>query len=276
MKTVAVINHKGGVGKTTLTGCIAQALALCDYRVLAIDNDSQHNLSSLLGAGVCHPNIRDVYRSSADDAPATLLKTIRTSLVDGLHVVTADRDLASVDVPDVYFLRRAMERAGLARCYDYVIIDNAPGMEPLQVCAMHTADELFVPTELRQFAVDGIVEMEATLKERFHSAPPITKIVPNFYRNVKRQNSFLAALHQMYPDRVTETAIPQDVVFDELVTDGKVLFLHRLYSRGAAYFLKLIHELFNLSEDEVWQRMIERRKKRRAEEARERVLSRNG
>lgn len=275
MKTVAIINHKGGVGKTTLTGCLGQALALCGFRALLIDNDSQHNLSSMLGVGIQSPGIRDVYRGGEDNAAGLLLKAVHTSVVDGLHVVTADRELSTTDVPDPFFLRRVFERAGLARHYDYVLIDNAPGMEARQVCAMHAADELFVPTELRQFAVDGIVEMEQALRERYPHAPPIARIIPNFYRNVKRQNSFLAALHALFPGRVSGHVIPQDMVFDELVTDSKILFVHRLSSRGAAYYLKLMHELFNLNEDEVWQTMLTKRREHRAEEARARLLRRS-
>jgi len=63
MKMVSIINHKGGVGNTTFTGSTAQALALIGFRILAIDNDNQHNLSSMLGVGVKNPNIRDVYVS---------------------------------------------------------------------------------------------------------------------------------------------------------------------------------------------------------------------
>ena len=58
MKIVSIIIHKGGVGKTTFTGSVAQALALVGFRVLAIDNDSQHNLSTMLGVGVQSPSIR--------------------------------------------------------------------------------------------------------------------------------------------------------------------------------------------------------------------------
>jgi hypothetical protein len=63
-------------------------------------------------------------------------------------------------------------------------------------------------------------------------------------------------------------------VFDELVTENKILFLHRLASRGAAYYLKLIHELFDLDEKKVWEMMLEKRDERRSEEARERFLAR--
>jgi chromosome partitioning protein len=273
MKRVAVCNHKGGVGKTTLTGSIAQALALCGFRVLAIDNDSQHNLSALLGTGVHSPNIRDVYRSSGADAAGLLLRSIRKTEIADLHVITAPTDLREADIRNIAFLGECLDKCNLERFYDYLLIDNAPGLDRLQAAALHAVDELFVPTELKQFAVNGIVEMERVLQERFPAAPRITKIVPTFYRNTKRQNSFLLALQTMFPGRVTATAIPLDPVFDEIITEGKILFLHRLTSKGAAYCLKLMHELFNLDEDFVWENMLEKRRLRQRDEARQRFFA---
>jgi chromosome partitioning protein len=274
VKIASVINHKGGVGKTTLAGSVAQALALCGYRVLAVDNDGQHNLTAMLGGAAQQSSLRDVYRAGPDRAAGVLTDSIRPTPIAGLHVLPADSRLTSADVPDLYFLQRCFERSRLYSRYDHVLIDNAPGMEALQLCAIHASHALFVPTELKQFAVDGIVEMEQTLRRNYPTAPPITEVVPNFYRNTIRQNSFLLALRQLFPGRVTATAVPQDAVYDELVTDRKVLFLHRLYSRGAAHFLKLVQELYDLDQDDLWQRMLESRKERLADEARERSRQR--
>ncbi|HMA64000.1 MAG: ParA family protein, partial [Fibrobacterota bacterium] len=246
MKTIAVLNHKGGVGKTTFCGSTAQALALIGFRVLVIDNDSQHNLSSMLGVGVKSPNIRDVYIGDSTTAPSQLLKSVRKTDIPGLHIITSCRDLSDSDVPHNAHLKDTLQACCLERFYDYLLIDNAPGIDHLQASAIIASDEIFVPTELKQFAIDGIAEMELTLRERYPDGGHITKIVPNFYKSVKRQNSFIAALSKLFPGRVTETVIPFDSVFDELVTDNKILFLHRLYSKGAACYIKLVHELFNL------------------------------
>jgi chromosome partitioning protein len=272
MRVVSVINHKGGVGKTTFTACVSQALALCGFRVLAIDNDSQHNLSTMLGTGVQEPNIRDAYAAADGEAPAQLLRAIRTTMVSGLHVVTADRSLSANHVRDRFFLKRCFGTCDLGRFYDYVLIDNAPGLDALQVAAMYASHELFVPTALGQFAVDGVVEMEQMLLHDHPDAPRITRVIPNFYKDTKRQNSYVAALRSLFAGRVTKTVIPFDPVFDEVVTAGKVLFIHRLSSRGAAYYLKIVHELFDFSEKELWETMMDRRRQRLGDEARERLL----
>jgi chromosome partitioning protein len=274
MRTVAILNHKGGVGKTTFTGSVAQALALTGFRVLVIDNDSQHNLSAMFGLSVQSPNIKDAYNASPADAAAVFLKTIRKSALDNLHIITASNQLGESDIRDVYFLKNCIETCRLDRYYDYVLIDNAPGMDRLQAVSIYAADDIFVPTELKQFAIDGIVEMHNVLLRHFPSCPGITRIIPNFYKNTKRQNTFIMALNKLFPGKVTRTAIPVDPVFDELVTEEKILFLHRLYSKGAAFYLKIMHELFDLDEGAVWETMVEKRNQRLREEARDRFVKR--
>jgi chromosome partitioning protein len=275
MKVIAVVNHKGGVGKTTFAGSTAQALTLLGLRVLAIDNDSQHNCSTMLGSPVRTPTMHELYTAAAADAPALFLQAIRKTALPNLHIVTASSELSDTDIRDELCLKNIMAQCGLARFYDYVIIDNAPGMDRLQAAAIHAADAIFVPTELKQFAVDGIVEMQRQLEQRFGGTRGIDRIVPNFYRPTIRQNTFLAALHQLFPGKVTATAIPLDAVFDELITSGKILFLHRLYSKAAAYYIKLIHELFELDEKKAWEQMVAKRKETFSHNARERFLQTN-
>ena len=270
MKIISVLNHKGGVGKTTFTGSVAQAVALAGHRVLVVDNDSQHNLSSLLNVGVREPNILDVYRAAPDDAPKRFLGAVVMTELPGLHAVTSCGGLLDEAVRDVYHLKNTIDACGLDRYYDYVLIDNAPGLDRLQAASVNASHEIFVPTELRQFAVDGLVEMEQTLQARCPQGGRITKIIPNFCRNIRRHNTFIAALDTMFPDRVTSTCIPVDSVFDEVVTEKKILFLHRLYSKGAASYIKLVHELFMLDEKDVWDAVSGKRDEYIRERARER------
>ncbi|MDR2694285.1 MAG: ParA family protein [Chitinispirillales bacterium] len=269
MKVISVLNHKGGVGKTTFTGSIAQALALTGCRVLAVDNDSQHNLSSLLNVGVRQPSILDVYRADIEAAPRLLLSSVVKTGLPNLHIVTSCGGLLDSAVGDARHLKKVMDACGLDRYYDFVFIDNAPGLDRLQMSAVNACGEIFVPTELRQFAVDGLVEMERTLLERCPKGGRITKIIPNNYRNIRRHNAFIAALNRMFEGRVTATRILTDAVFDEVATEGKILFLHRLYSKGAACYVKLVHELFRREEEEIWDALLDRRGEHIRERAKE-------
>lgn len=268
MKIIAVLNYKGGVGKTTFTVSISQALALAGFRVLAIDNDGQHNLSLLLGEKTFKPNIKDIYRSSLGNAGKKLMHSIRETGVHNLHLITSESELCSAEVKDPFILQKTILYCALYRYYDFIIIDNPPGIDILQEVAIHAADEIFMPTELSYFAVNGIREMHRMISERFCNECPITKIIPNFYRNTKQQNEYLRTIRQQFPSKLSKIAIPYDPVFDECMREGKILFLHRLYSKGAAYYMKIIHDLFNLDEEKIWDQVMKKRKETLSIEAR--------
>jgi len=260
MRIIAVINHKGGVGKTVFSICIAQALAITGFRVLAIDNDSQHNLSLVLGENIYRPDIRDIYQKNVGNAGAALMQSIRETRLKNLHVITASKELCSADVKDPQLLRKAIEYCSLGRFYDFVIIDNHPGLDILQEAAVDAADELFIPTELSHFALNGIAELTGLITDRFRDRVRPIRIIPNFYKGTKRQESYLATLRERYGKAVTETALPYDSIFEVCMKEKKTLFINHLYSKAAAYYLKLIHELFDLSEEETWDMVQKARK----------------
>lgn len=266
------MNYKGGVGKTTFTACAAQALALTGFRVLAVDNDGQHDLTTMLGASLEKPTIRDIYHASIGPAAQRLMKAVRETELPNLHVIASENDLCNADVVDPYLIQKCFAYAMLQRFYDYVLIDNGPGMDALQLASVHAADEIFVPTELRQFAINGIRDMHDVLRRRYPNDCTITRIIPIFYRDTRAQNTHRTKLNALYPGKVTDTPIPYDSVFDELVSEGKNLFLHRLSSKGAAYYLKVIHELFGLDQQATWQMVLDKRGRRQSEEARRRFI----
>ncbi len=273
MRTVSVLNYKGGVGKTTLSACTGQALALTGFRVLTVDNDPQHNLSYMLGASVEKPTIRDVYQAnSIGTAGRVFLESIRKTSVANLDVVPSSHDLSVWDIRDPYMLQKCFAYLKLEQFYDYVIIDNSPGMDIIQESAIHASGEIFVPTELSQFALNGIHDMQEMLERRFRNECPISKIIPNFYRDIKAHDAFLITLQESFPGKVTKTAIPFDSVFDTLVKEGKILFIHRLSSKAAAYYLKLMHELFDLEEGKTWAMVMDKRKEQLGNEARGRLV----
>jgi chromosome partitioning protein len=253
MKIYSILNCKGGVGKTTLTACIAQALSLTGMRVLVIDNDMQHNLSIMLTRNEERPAIKDIYRaSSLGFASQILFKAIKPTDLPNLNIILSASDLTNSDVRDHLILKKCIGYCKLERYYNYILIDNPPGMDNLQTASICASDGIIVPTELSHFALRGIEEMQNILSKKFRNNCSITKVVPNFFRNKARQREYLARLHQMFPGKVTETLIPYDPVFDQLVTEKKILFIHYLNSRATSYYVKLMHELFDLDENKIW------------------------
>jgi chromosome partitioning protein len=251
MKTISTINCKGGVGKTTVTACISQALALIGHRVLAIDNDSQHNLSIMLGGADSKPTIREIYHSSLGAARLKLNAAIRPTTMPGLDLLPSCNELSNSDVRDTETLRKLFAFCQLSKRYDFVLIDNPPGMDKLQEAAICASDELLVPTELTHFAYNGIQNLQQILLRKFESITTRMRIIPNFYRDTPLQNDYLARMRREFPDHVTATAIPFDVVLEECLTEGKILFVHRHQSRVTESYLRLVQELFVLGENDV-------------------------
>jgi chromosome partitioning protein len=254
MKIYSILNCKGGVGKTTLTACTAQALSLTGLRVLVIDNDMQHNLSITLTKNEERPTVKDIYRApSLGFASQALFKAIKPTDLPNLHIILSSADLTHNDVRDPYILKKCIGYCRLDRFYNYILIDNPPGLDNLQVASIYASDGIIVPTELSHFALQGICDMQSLLKKKFPAACGITKVVPNFFRNKMRHREYLSKLSALFPGRVTNTLIPYDPVFDVLVTERKILFLDFLNSRVTSYYVKLMHELFELDEDLLWQ-----------------------
>jgi chromosome partitioning protein len=273
MKTISILNYKGGVGKTTLSACAGQALALTGFRVLAIDNDPQHNLSYIMGADVGRPTIRDVYHSSIGTASQLLNKSIRKTSLSNLSIVPSSSELCAGDIKDPYLLQKCISFSTLERFFDFILIDNSPGMDVLQESSIHASDEIFVPTELSQFATNGICEMHDMLVRRFPDDCSISKIIPNFYRNTMAHDAAVFDLEEHFPGKVTRTAIPFDSVFETIVKERKILFSHHLSTKAAAYYIKLIHELFDLAEEKTWEMVMEKRRERISTEARKRFYT---
>jgi chromosome partitioning protein len=263
MRIVSIVNCKGGVGKTTLTACTAQALALTGFKVLVIDNDMQHNVSLMLTHSEEPPTIRDVYRApNIAVAAQTLRHAIRPGILDNLHVIISGVDLSHTDVHDTLILKKALHFSRLDRFYHYVLIDNPPGVDNLQSASIRASDAIFVPTELSLFAMSGVRDLRAILARKFPETCGITKIVPNFYLNKPRYQSYLRQLNEMFPGKVTSTAIPYDPVFDTLASERKVLYLSMTNARVTSYYIKLMHELFELDEVSTWQQVMRERSTR--------------
>jgi len=273
MRTIAVLNYKGGVGKTTFAISASQALAMSGFRVLAIDNDSQHHLSLLLDEeGQRSPSIRDIYRSSVGVAGKKLMDAIVETNLRNFHIIPSHAELSGHDIKDPRILQKAIEYCSLNRFYDFILIDNSPGIDLLQEVALHAANEIFVPTELSYFAVNGIIELHRILAKRFRDCCEITKIIPNGYRGTHKHNEYLEALKSLYPKKITETYIPYDTVFDTCMREQKTLFIHKLFSKAAAHYLKLIHELFDLDEKKVWEQVCDVKQSQLRNEARQRFF----
>jgi chromosome partitioning protein len=274
MKVISIINCKGGVGKTTLTACIGQALSLIGQRVLVIDNDSQHNLSLMLGGSNLHgATIRDIYHATLGNMAQRLADAIHTTELPNLDLLPACGELCNADIRDREVLKKCFAFCRLNQRYDVILIDNPPGLDKLQEAAICAADELFVPTELSHFAFSGIANLQQMLARRFGPLAARTRIIPNFFRDTHSQNAYLQRLQETYAGAVTRTAIPYDVVHEDCLIDNQFLFLHRHESRVIERYLALVLELFKLDKDIISVTIVNRNREELEQSIQERFCA---
>ncbi len=269
----AVAMKKGGVGKTTITLNVAEALALCGFSVLCIDNDEQHNLSNGLGVKMGAVDISYLYSGEILYSSFHNYGIYDTRVPD-LYCVPCSSKIGDVKFKD----RSVLSSFIKANPFDYIFIDCAPGSGLIQnEIALEAADFFILPTLLKQFSFTGLNEIITIITNGLNRAMDSVVIVPNdvdvsFQGSIKtnKHKEFIKALNVMYPKNVTDTIIPHDEMLDDMITEGKSVFLDRFKSsRAAKYFLQLVFELFPIKEADVYEKIMDKRAEHRSAKARD-------
>ncbi len=159
MKTVSVINQKGGVGKSTTAEMLISALSLKGFKVLAIDLDAQGNLSYSLAADLTSPTILEVLTEeiSAKDA----IKKARADIISS-NKALAGADAFIADTGKEYRLKEALEK--ISENYDFCIIDTPPALGILTINALTASDGVIIPAQADIYSLQGIENLEETIK----------------------------------------------------------------------------------------------------------------
>ena len=225
MTIIAIINQKGGVGKTVSAVNVAHGFALRGYRTLLMDLDPQGNVADCLGL----PPGNDLYRLLFPDMGQELARVVFPSGRDNLDVVRSDKSTANLklsigaltDRPREYILDDVLQSAP----YDVIILDCAPSVDILHTLAVVAAHYILVPTRLDQLAVKGVRDMLTTLKslERI-STCELGAIIPTFYDRTTNE-SYLQLKHLAETFReAVWPPVPQDVACRESTRFGKTLW----------------------------------------------------
>ena len=162
-KTIAIVNQKGGVGKTTTCVNLAAALRSLDARILVCDFDPQANTTSGLGVDktTASPNIYDVLINGADPAKAI----VTTPYGD---VIPAHKSLAGATVEMIgmarreYLLKDALSL--VSANYDFIFVDCPPSLELLTLNALCAADTVLVPVQCEYYALEGLSDLLSTIR----------------------------------------------------------------------------------------------------------------
>lgn len=239
-KVIAIVNHKGGVGKTTTTANLGAALARSGARVLCIDIDSQQNLTSSL------MNEEDVSLSISDSlSNGAALPIVEVS--ERLHLCPSDLNLAGVEI-DLINRQRDVLKTMLAPVlpkYDYIFIDCPPSLGALTVNALIAADEIYLPLTGEALPLRGIVSLEnIVLKaQRINPALSISGVIIQRYNNRRINNAVLDAIRAKYGDSLFNTKVRECIALAEAPAAHCSIFDYDPDSNGAADYTALAGEV---------------------------------
>ena len=246
-EVLAIVNQKGGVGKTTTAINLSAALAAAEHKVLLVDLDPQSNATSGIGinggargASIYRALIGELDPSSAvADTELEFLKVLPSS--DEL----AGAEIELVDMPDRESrLKHAL--AGLTGAYEYIIIDCPPSLSLLTINALCAAQAVLVPLQCEYYALEGLGRLLNTIKlvqDRLNPQLKIEGIVLTMFD--QRNNlswQVVEEISKHFKDLAYKTMIPRNVRLGEAPSFGKPIILYDINSPGAQSYLALARE----------------------------------
>ena len=247
MQIIALINQKGGVGKTTCAVNIGAGLNKLKKRVLLIDLDPQAHLTYSLGIPA-HELNNTVYELLKGNA--SLKETIIER--DGLSLVPSSLNLSGAEIEfsgvagREFLLKETIE--GLNK-FDYVFIDCPPSLGLLTLNALTTAREVYIPLQTEFLALQGMRKLLETIdivKKRLNKNIEITGIIATRYDSRKNLNrEVVEKIEGYFGNRLFKTLIRDNVSLAEAPSFGQTIFEYKSNSYGAKDYLNLCNEIIN-------------------------------
>ena len=245
-KIIAVVNQKGGVGKTTTAVNLTAALTEIGKRVLLCDFDPQANATSGLGLDKRHLR-HSIYDVVINDVPAR--DAIAHTKYGDVLPSTADLAGAGVELitmPEPNFkLRTALET--IRDQYDLILIDCPPSLELLTLNALCAADGIMVPVQCEYYALEGLTDLMTTLrmvKKRLNPRLEIFGVALTMFDGRTNFSTQVAQeVRRHFPGKVYATVIPRNVRLAEAPSHGIPVSAYDRTSRGALAYKAMAEEI---------------------------------
>ena len=244
-KTIAFVNQKGGVGKTTSCVNLGSCLHAAGARVLVCDFDPQGNATSGFGVdkGAVFPTIYDVLISGAPVENAIVTTPYADVLPANKALAGASVEMIGLDKRE-YLLKQALEK--VSDRYDFILIDCPPSLELLTLNCICAADSVLVPIQCEYYALEGLSDLLSTIrivKGRLNPAIRLEGLLLTMYdgrTNLSMQVAEEVKRH--FPGQVFATVIPRNVRLSEAPSHGKPITSYDRSSRGAEAYTALAAE----------------------------------
>ena len=247
-RIIAILNQKGGVGKTTVTVNAGEGLTKLGKKVLLIDLDPQANLTYSFGipAHELEATIYEVMNKSSVVANVLLQKEDMDILPASLELSGAEIEFSSVAGRE-FILRELLEP--IQNNYDYILIDCSPSLGLLTLNALTFATEVFIPMQTEFLALQGMSKLIKTIeivKARLNKNLEITGIIGSRYDSRKNLNrEVIDKIKEYFGDKLFSTLIRDNIAIAEAPSYGRSIFAYKADSYGAIDFLHLSQEIID-------------------------------